>query len=90
MEPAQLFEALRELATECGLVVKPIGAVTPGSETTTTSGTCRVRGELWVMLASTDPLEERIEILATALRSHAGRELEERYLPPALRERLDA
>jgi hypothetical protein len=52
------------------------------------SGVCRVRGETWVLLAASDGLERRIEVLAQALKSHAGQILEGRYLPPAVRQRL--
>lgn len=52
------------------------------------SGTCRVRGALWVVLCAEDPLDVRIDVLASALRSHGRSVLEHRFLPPALRERL--
>jgi hypothetical protein len=52
------------------------------------SGVCRVRGETWVLLAASDALEERVEVLARALKTHAAEFLESRYLPPAVRARL--
>ena len=52
------------------------------------SGVCRVRGKTWVVLAASDDLEERIEVLAQALKTHAAHLLESRYLPPAVRARL--
>jgi hypothetical protein len=86
VEPAGLFDALCELARSCDMDVRGIG---PGGETPTVSGVCRVRGRVWVLLADADPLEVRIEVLVAALRTHAADELEGRYLPPALRDRLD-
>ena len=86
MERAALFEALRELAESCGMAVRGIG---PGGDVATASGVCRVRGQWWVMLAEGDPLDARIAVLADALRTHAAAELEDRYLPPALRDLLD-
>jgi hypothetical protein len=47
-----------------------------------------LRGETWVLLAAADGLEQRVEVLAGALKTHAGASLEGRYLPPAVRERL--
>ena len=89
MEPEELLEALADLAAEAGLSVRVLrrGA---GSDdlTTASSGVCRVRGEIWVVLAQADPVEERIEALARALREHAESLLEQRYLPPAVRARL--
>jgi hypothetical protein len=49
-----------------------------------------VRGEIWVMLAASDPVEEQISVLVRALKSHAAAFLERHYLPPAVRDRLGA
>lgn len=88
MEPQALLDALCELARDAGLAVKRLGAA--GTEGLPASGgVCRVRGEVWVLLGDGDPVEERIELLARALRDHAGPALEDRYLPPAVRERLE-
>jgi hypothetical protein len=48
-----------------------------------------VRGEWLLVLVPSDPLSHRIEILARALRAHAPALLEGRWLPPAVRERLE-
>jgi hypothetical protein len=50
---------------------------------------CRVRGETWVVLSGSDSPADRIRVLAAALREHAGDWLEQRYLPPSLRERIE-
>ena len=55
---------------------------------TVASGVCRVRGEPWVLLAAADGLDRRIDVIADALKTHAGAALEGRYLPPAVRARL--
>jgi hypothetical protein len=91
MEAPELLEALRELAQACGLEVQRVGRQ-PAFEglSPSSSGSCRLRGKVRVLLADSDPLEVRIEVLARALRETAGAALEERFLPPAVRARLDA
>jgi hypothetical protein len=86
---AQLLLELVELAEAAGLRVRAIRG-TPGAEgePAASSGLCRVRGELWIVLANHDSLEERIAVVAQALRSEASEWLQSRYLPPALRARL--
>jgi hypothetical protein len=49
-----------------------------------------VRGEIWVLLAPSDPLEDQISVLVQALNTYAADFLESRYLPPAVRDRLGA
>ena len=91
METPELLEALIALAESFGLAVQRVGrqpafdGLSPSS-----SGTCRLRGEVRVLLADSDPPEVRIEVLARALREAAGPALEERFLPPAVRACLDA
>jgi hypothetical protein len=87
MELSELLERLRELAREAGLEVRELCAGAEG-DPSPASGVCRVRGETWVLLAASDGLERRVEVLAQALKTHAGQHLEGRYLPPAVRERL--
>jgi hypothetical protein len=87
MELSELYEALAELAREVGLEVRELRRGAEG-DPAPASGMCRVRGETWVVLAAGDGLEERVEVLARAIESHAGSRLEGRYLPPAVRERL--
>lgn len=87
MEPDEMLAALVALAGEAGLRVRPARA---GGEGPLESGLCRVRGELWLVLSASDPLAHRIDVVARALRSHAAPFLESRWLPPALRTRLDA
>ncbi len=89
MESAQLLQALVELAREAELEVRTLGPA-GGSEpeVTAPSAACRVRGEVWVVLSRADPLEVRLEVLADALKTHRGDWLEQRWLPPAVRERL--
>jgi hypothetical protein len=91
MEAPELLRALAELARDCGLEVQRVGRL-PAFEglSPSGSGSCRLRGKIRVLLADSDPLEVRIEVLARALREAAGPVLEERFLPPAVRARLDA
>jgi len=83
----ELLEALLALAGESGLQVRTVGATGSG-EAPPTSGTCRVRDEVWVVLSRADPIEAQSAALVAALRRHAAEFLERRYLPPALRERI--
>jgi hypothetical protein len=43
-----------------------------------------------VLLAVSDSLDERIDVLGRALATHSREFLESRYLPPAVRVRLGA
>ncbi len=86
MAPEELLSALLDLAAEVGLEVRNL--IPSASDAPPTSAVCRVRDAVWVVLVSGDPIERRTEVLVTALREHAGPELESRFLPPALRERL--
>ena len=85
MSPAELLEALVALARDVGLEV----GVASGADDAT-SGVCRLRGQIWVLLARCDPPERCVAVLAGALRDHAAAECEARYLPPAVRSALEA
>ena len=87
MELSELLERLTALAGELGLEVREVRA-SAEAEPPVASGVCRVRGETWVLLAAGDGLEQRIDVLSRALKTHAGVLLEGRYLPPAVRARL--
>ena len=84
-----LIELVR-VAREAGLDVRELrprsgGEAEPGAR----SGACRVQGRVWVLLSPGDPLEDRIDVLARALAEHAPEALEGRWLPPAVRARLE-
>jgi len=87
VEPAEILDRLVELAREAGIDVRVLGR--GGSDVSPESAVVRVRGELWVVLAEADLPEQRIAVVARALREHAAPLLEGRYLPPALRDLLD-
>lgn len=89
MEPAELLRQLVELARAAGLEVRGIsGRSAAEGEPAAASGVCRVRGEAWVVLSAADSLDQRVAVLARALRELAPGFLETRYLSPALRARL--
>lgn len=89
MDGQALLDALLELALECELRVQELPAQAPlEGISPAASGLCRVRGRSWVLLSPAEPLERRIEILGTALRELAAETLRDRYLPPAVRERV--
>ena len=91
MIEADILQELADLAEQAGLRVRTVrGPAGPDLDAVATSAVCRVRGETWVVLAASDPTEERINVLARALREHAADWLEGRYLPPALRRHLEA
>ena len=90
MESGEVLAALVELAREAGIEVRRLRAGGGGEgEAPAASGVCRLRGAVWVVLADTDPLEDRIGALALALQAAAPAWLENRFLPPAVRDRLD-
>ena len=82
-----MLELLVGLAEEAGIAVRV--ARTGESELPPRSGICRVRGRLLLVVSAAEPVEARIEAVVAALREHGGGLLEERFLPPAVRERLD-
>ena len=84
MEPALLMQLLEELAAEVGIEVRRASADGGLLE----SGVCRIRDRVWVVIDPTDPLHHRIDVLAGALRDHGGAALDQRFLPPAVREHL--
>ena len=86
MERGPLLELLIETAGELGIEVRRAGrGDTLQSEPAPRSGVCKVAGNPWVVLATDDPVEFQIELLAGAVREIAGSALEARYLPPAVR-----
>jgi len=88
VEPAEILDRLVDLAQEAGIDVRVLAR--GAGDASLESAVCRVRGQLWVVLAQSDPPEQRISVLVRALREHAGPLLEGRYLPPALRDLLQA
>ena len=88
MDPVEIERHLIELAEAAGLEVRGLtgGSFQP-SEPEASSGVCRVRDSIWVLLAPSDSVEEHISVLVSALETHAAGFLEDRYLPPAVRQR---
>lgn len=87
MDDAELLEAMIGLAREAGLEVRRTRAG-GGDEPPPASAVCRVRGSVWIVLSAADPPAVHLDVVAGALRSHAGWLIEGRYLPPAVRERV--
>ena len=89
MSPEQIHEELLALARSAGFDVRrSSGRLGQDADLPIASGVCRVRGAIWVILSAAESLEERSDVLAGALKLHAGSLLEDRYLPPAVRARL--
>jgi hypothetical protein len=90
MDEAQILEVLLELAGEAELKVRTgRGARLAEDLPPMASGVCRVGGQWWVVLSTSDSLRVQIETLAAALRDHAAQLIEERHLAPAVRRYLD-
>jgi hypothetical protein len=91
VEPPALLDALVELAEAAGLEVRVLsrGAAREG-EMLPTSGLCRLRGVWVLILAAGEPLEARIDATARAVHGHGAALLEERFVAPAVRERIAA
>ncbi|MDE0885530.1 MAG: hypothetical protein OSB70_08360 [Myxococcota bacterium] len=86
MDETQIFEALLELAGGAGIKVRLGGGGNLGEDLPpVASGACRVRGELWVVLAASDSVPIQIATLAGALREHAAEFVESRHVAPAVR-----
>ena len=89
MEDAEKLEALLELANAAELEIRSVGLHSqPAGEPPPTSAVCRVRDQVWVVLCAADPVERHLRVLAEALKGHRAEWLEERFIPPALRELL--
>jgi hypothetical protein len=87
VEPGDILAQLVGLAEEAGIGVR---VVRPGEgEPLAGSGLCRVRGRLLLLLSAADPLDARIEVVARAVRAHGASLVEARFLPPAVRERIE-
>jgi hypothetical protein len=91
VDAGEVLSFLVALAEEAGIAVRvlPRGAAGEG-EPAPRSGACRIRGAPFLLLAPAEPLEDRISAAAVALRRFAPQALEGRFLPPAVRERLEA
>ncbi|MCP3985845.1 MAG: hypothetical protein GY723_15795 [bacterium] len=90
MEPGEILDVLVEVAQEAGVTVRVLSrAAAREGEPLPESNVCRIRGEPWLILASGESIEDRISAAALAVRTFAARQAERRFLPPAVRERLD-
>jgi hypothetical protein len=86
MQPEAVLSALLELAQGLGIVVR---AMPPSMSDGQHSGGAlvRLRGQEILFLDDSSPVVEQVSALATALRGRA--ELEDRFLPPEIRQTLD-
>ena len=90
MEAQAILDALVEVAREAGVTVRvlPRAAAREG-EPLPGSNVCRIRGQPWLILAPGESIEDRIDAAARAVQSFGAEQAERRFLPPAVRERLD-
>lgn len=83
MKPDQLYHLLKTTAEKVGIMVKEHNLRNRGIPVA--SGLCRVGEERLFIMDKRLPVREKIDILAECL---AGQELDEVYIVPAVRERL--
>lgn len=82
--------ALVQVAEQADLRVRTLASARVlDSGLPTSSASCRVRGEIWIVLDPEDPVDVRVAVLVDALKAHRGEWLQGHWLPPAVRERLD-
>ena len=90
MESEAILDALVEIARESGVTVRVIPRATAREgEPLPASDVCVIRGEPWLLLAAGESLEDRIAAAARAVQRFAPDIAETRFLPPAIRARLD-
>ncbi len=90
MEPSAVLDALVQLVREAGVTVKVLPRATlREGEPAPVSDLCLIRGEPFLLLAASAPLEDRISAAARAARRFGPDLIEGRFLPPAVRERLE-
>ena len=91
MEPEAILDGLVEIAREAGVTVRvlPHAAAREG-EPLPASDVCRIRGEPWLLLAAGESLEDRIAAAARAVQRFAPAIADTRFLPPAIRARLES
>ncbi len=90
MTQVEILEDMVALAEGAGLPVQyvPRGRGLEGGPPVV-SAVCRLGGEWRIVLVASDSVDERIEVVAAALREHRSEWLESRHVAPALRRRLD-
>ncbi len=90
MKDTEILEQLLELAYEAGFEVRIAGRDARGAgDLPLASGVCRVKGVLWIVLSGDEPVGRQIRVLGRALALNAAALVEDRFLPPAVREAID-
>ncbi len=87
MEPRVLLDALIESAREAGFSLHRLAA--SDHEAPTHSGVGRLRDRTIVLLVESDTIEDRIDVVAGALAALGADWLDARFLPPAVRRRIE-
>ena len=84
MKPEQITEALEQAAAQVGIRVR---YETMTGETAGGGGLCKVKGEWVVIIDRKTPASDRAAVLVEAL---AGFDTDQVYLPPQIREAIQA
>jgi hypothetical protein len=84
MKPEQMTEALEQVATQVGVRVR---YETMTGDTAGAGGLCKLRGEWTVIIDRRTPPADRAAMLIEAL---AGFDTDQVFLPPKVREALNA
>jgi hypothetical protein len=85
----EVLAELVALASAAGLRVQSVRGAAMDGEGAVSSGVCVVAGVPRAVLVRSDSVADRIEVLAGALRTHAGAWLDAHYVPPAVRAWLE-
>ncbi|RPG07101.1 MAG: hypothetical protein CBC32_010285 [Proteobacteria bacterium TMED72] len=88
VDEADILEMLFELARDAGFEIRAAGRLAP-DDPPLLSGVCRLRGKLYIVLSANESVPVQIEALALAIRENASETLQNRHLPPAIRDLLD-
>ena len=91
MEREEVLTYLIDLAKRAGIRVRIVKPTAPEEiYPFPQSGLCQVKGETWLVLVHGDSTEGHVVAVASALRRYAPQLIEGHYVPPVVREVLDA
>ena len=86
MDPQAQLDALIDLAEAVGIAVRRVA--TGGADAHSGGALVRLKGREVIFLDAMAATADQLDVVAAAL--HGRAELEDQFLPPQLRERIDA
>lgn len=87
MEARALLDAMVQCALAEGFVLRRLDV--SDTEPPTRSGVARLRDRTILLLVASDALEDRIDVVASALAALGAAWLDSRFLAPSVRERIE-